>query len=73
LEGSLRAGDADAMKTTISQLNVRRADERGYANHFWLDTHHTFSFANYHDLTGKPPRTFQEFASEDAAAFQTKI
>lgn len=28
---------------------IHKADTRGHANHGWLDTHHTFSFANYHN------------------------
>lgn len=30
-------------------INIRRAEDRGHANHGWLDTNHTFSFADYYD------------------------
>src|SRR5258707_6061686 len=30
-------------------ISVRKAADRGHFNHGWLDTSHTFSFADYHD------------------------
>jgi quercetin 2,3-dioxygenase len=39
-------------KTTMEStavITIRRADARGSSNHGWLDSRHTFSFADYYD------------------------